>query len=200
MNRVILYHARLPDRFAAVDLAPLLERISYARRVTFPARRADRESSLVGIALALAAAGAVRGRALIPELLRFPAGGKPALASDDAPVFSVSHSGRLVVAAACASGAIGIDVEQAGESRLAAAVRHEWSAREAAVKALGLGLRAAPEVRVSAERATLRGRELSLRAVPIDDDTTAWIATDFVPVGVEVRMLDPLAELRRHAA
>ena len=71
MNHVILYHARLPDRLAAADTAALLERIPYAKRVVLAARRADREASLAGIALALAAAAAVHGRALAPECLRF---------------------------------------------------------------------------------------------------------------------------------
>ena len=200
MNRVILYHARLPDRLGAGELAPLLERISYAKRVSLAARRADRETSLVGIALALAAAGAVRGRPLAPELLRFPAGGKPFFASERAPDFSVSHSGRCVVAAASARGAVGVDLEQAAGSGLAASVRSEWSAREAVVKALGFGLRVAPEVQLQGGRAVFRGRRLQLRSVPLDAGNAIWLATDFAPGAVEAAVLDPLAELRRHAA
>jgi phosphopantetheinyl transferase len=181
-------------------VAPLLERISYAKRATLATRRADRESSLVGIALALAAAGAIRGRPLPPELLRFPAGGKPAFESPGAPTFSVSHSGRLVVAAACVDGALGVAVEEGTGSRLAPTIRSEWSAREAVVKALGFGLRVAPEVQVEHDRAVLRERTLRLRSVPVGASDCAWLATDFEPADVEARMLDPLAALRRYAA
>jgi hypothetical protein len=199
MKRVILYHARVPDRFAAGDLAPLLERIPYAKRVGLAPLRADREASIVGIALALAAAGTVRGRALGPERLRFPPGGKPVFEDADAPVFSISHSARLVVAAACAGGAIGIDVEDAAQSGLSASLRSEWSAREAVIKASGFGLRVAPEVHLQGQRAVLREREFELRAVTLTLGDVAWLATDFAPA-VEVRLLDPHAELRRHAA
>lgn len=200
MNRVILYHARLPGWLAPADAAGLVERIPYAKRVGLAARRVDREASLAGIALAVAAASTIRGRALAPETLRFAPGEKPVFATRDAPVFSIAHAGSTVVAVAAARGAIGVDVESGHSSGLSAALRREWTAREAVVKALGVGLRAAPEVRIEGERATLRGDTLRLLALHLPDGAEGWLATDFEPTGVERAMLDPLAELRRHAA
>jgi phosphopantetheinyl transferase len=200
MSRVILYHARLPDRLGLAEAGALLERIPYAKRVTLAPRRAEREASLVGIALALAAAGQVRGREIPPGLLRYPPGGRPTFAGDGAPVFSISHAERVVVAAATATGVLGIDVEHAGSSRLHPDLRREWSAREAVVKALGQGLCVAAEVQLLDGRARLRGRELALCPVRLPDGVEVWVATDFAPAAVEVEMRDPLSELRRHAA
>jgi hypothetical protein len=199
MSRVILYHARLPDRLGPSEAGALLERIPYAKRVTLAPRRADREASLVGIALALSAAGRIHGRALSPGLLRYPAGGRPTFAVG-APVFSISHAAGFAVAAAASGGALGVDVEPAGASRLHPAVRQEWSAREAVAKALGLGLRAAADVELAGGCARLRGRELFLTAVMLADGVEAWLATDFAPASVEVEQRDPVGELRRHAA
>src|SRR4051794_9538725 len=118
MSRVILYHARLPGRLAPADVAALVERIPYAKRVALSERRADREATLAGIALALAAASALRGRAFWPESLRFLPGCKPVFCTPGAPVFSISHAGRTIVAAAAANGAIGVDVERRDSTRL----------------------------------------------------------------------------------
>lgn len=200
MSRVILYHATLPDRLEAADTQVLRERIAYARRVTLADRRADRELTLVGIALALAAARALGHAVPGPESLRFPAGGKPAFATADAPVFSIAHSGRTVVAGACAAGVIGVDVEHPAHSGLAPESRRRWSACEAVVKALGLGLRAAPEVAIGDGTAQLRGASLGLHLRVLPCRAEVWIATARDVHTIELAPIDPLAELRRHAA
>jgi len=200
MNRVILYHARLPDRLVPADTAALLERIPYAKRVALAARRADREASLAGIALALAAAAAVRGRPLAPESLRFPPDGKPTFASHDAPVFSISHSARTVVACAAAVGAVGVDIENDAGSALTAALRREWTAREAVVKAAGAGLRAAPDVSLRGASAHLRGCDYHLHPLQLPEGSAGFIALAVAPSHVEIVERDPLEALRRHAA
>lgn len=104
-----------------------------------------------------------------PEALRFEPGphGKPMLAWPPSPVaFSVSHTAGLAVVAIAASGALGVDLEplrempealalaeRYGTPEEAAAVREAlegparaaaflrlWTAKEALVKALGLGM------------------------------------------------------------
>lgn len=198
MSRVILYHATLPDRLAPAASAALVERLAYARRVTLPVRREDRDASLAGIALALVAVGEARGRAVPPEALQFPAGRKPCLASPGAPEFSISHSGGEVVAAACEGGALGVDLECAEVSRLDEATREAWSAREAVVKALGLGLRAAPEVRLGHGEAHCRGHRLHLTRVALAGQA-CWVASAGPVHDVVVRHVD-VGELVRRLA
>jgi phosphopantetheinyl transferase len=200
MSRVILYHATLPDRLETADTRALRERIAYARRVTLADRRGDRELTLAGIALALAAARALGGAAPSPESLRFPAGGKPVFAEAGAPVFSIAHSGRTVIAGARAAGAIGVDVEHPAESGLAPESRRRWSAREAAVKALGLGLWAATEVEIGDGTAQLRGTLLRLQMCLLPCGAEVWVATDTDVHAIELVAVDPLVELRRQAA
>ncbi|MET0292229.1 MAG: hypothetical protein ABW136_07655 [Steroidobacteraceae bacterium] len=197
MNRVILYHATLPGRLGAADLSAFQERLPYAKRVGLAASRPERELSLAGIALALAAAKAL-GHPAPPESLRFPAGERPHFLAC-APAFSISHSGRTVVAAATDAGAIGVDVEDPAESSLTDPVRREWSAREAAAKAFGVGLRDAAGIRVDGDRAWLSDRSVNLLALEISS-REVWLASDFPAPVVECLAVDLSTELRRHAA
>lgn len=199
MNRVILYHATLPDGLGAADFAGLVERLPYAKRVGLAPAARERALSLAGIALALAATSVVAGRRMTPESLQFPAGMAPRFADDGAPLFSISHSGRTVVAAARGEGALGIDIEDAAETTLTAELRSEWSAREAAAKAFGVGLRAAGGIRIAGTRARFDGREMQLQPVRIEA-IDGWLATDSGGCTVQSFHADPVLEIRRLAA
>jgi 4'-phosphopantetheinyl transferase len=128
-------------------------------------RPADRMRSIAGRAALRRLLG--HAVSVAPQRLRFGAGahGKPQLLSHEGPAFNVAHSGRYVLVALGGGtiGALGVDVEQRDgsmdatalaphaltlEERLAlAASRHDttifydyWSAKEAALKALGVGV------------------------------------------------------------
>jgi phosphopantetheinyl transferase len=199
MNRVILYHATLPDGLGAADFAGFVERLPYAKRVGLAPSARERMLSLAGIALALSACAEAAGRPMAPESLLFPPDERPRFADAHLPVFSVSHSGRTVVAAAANAGALGVDIEDAGESSLAPAARSEWSAREAAAKALGRGLRGAADVRLAGMQAFLDGRELHLQPIRVEG-IDGWLATDSGRCIVQSFDADPLLEIRRLAA
>lgn len=176
MSLTILYHAAVAGGLEARDLQALAERLPYGKRVSLPVRREDRAASLVGLALALHAARALRGRSYAPERLRFEAGGRPHL--PEGPGFSIAHSGAHVVVAACEEGNIGVDVELPAESRLGEPTLREWSAREAVVKALGLGLPAAPRVVIEGGIARIDGRLLFLRPLRLDHGCLGYLASE----------------------
>jgi hypothetical protein len=96
------------------------------------------------VALALDGAGRLRGRPADIAQLRFPAGGKPQL--EGGPWFSISHSTTRVAVAVCERGEIGLDIEDAGGVRARSLER--WTATEAVLKAVGVGLRESAAVRL----------------------------------------------------
>jgi phosphopantetheinyl transferase len=203
MSRVILYHAALPGRLAPGAVQAVLERVAYGKRVSLAPSREGREATLAGIALALAAAGEASGSRIAPESLRFSPDGKPWLAAAGAPAISIAHSGRHAVAVASLDDEPGVDIEAAAESGLGAPRLRDWCAREAVVKALGLGLRAAPEVRVNAGpagEASCRGMTLRLLPLCLAPGIVGWLATREPVAPLEIRELDVDAELRRVAA
>jgi molybdopterin/thiamine biosynthesis adenylyltransferase len=85
------------------------------------------------------------------------------------PHFSVSHSNSCVTCIVCAGSECGIDIEDrpaaAGAETLAKLQR--WTATEAALKAAGLGLRAAAEVEFTAVpgAALVRGERYELQVL-----------------------------------
>ena len=85
--------------------------------------------------------------------LRYPAGGKPALAGG--PYFSISHSGTRVAVALSEHCEVGIDVEDLATAADADRLGR-WTAVEATLKAAGSGLRRAGEVRLAADLASAR--------------------------------------------
>jgi phosphopantetheinyl transferase len=82
-----------------------------------------------------------RATGFAPERLTLRTGllGKPALAESDIQ-FSLSHSGGLALLAISSQNSIGVDIEPDDPARESALL--EWTAREAYLKAVGLGLAA----------------------------------------------------------
>ena len=150
------------------------------------ARRAA--ATLAGIALALRALQALGGREIAASELAFPDGGKPRLAlpktPEALPDFSISHSGHWVGCAAVAHGLVGFDVELGTEERLA-----EWAAREAALKACGLGISASREVELAAGAAACRGVRLQAMPLGLFPGAVACLMTSLPVARLETRSL-----------
>ena len=188
MSDVIVLHAALAGQGAPGLGQPLFERLPYAYRLELERRdQASRAASLHGLCLLAEGVLRIRGAAFDPSRLRFPQGGKPYL--EDGPHFSVSHSPRRVAVAVSERHESGLDIEDAGTQGRSRAELEQWTAVEAALKALGAGLRRSAEVRVSPDLATaeLAGEVVHLRPVALAADCIATLATR-EPVGrVEVR-------------
>lgn len=154
MIEVTVLHAPLVGPLDAGREAWLLERLPYARRQELERREAQaRAASLHALELLRCGVARLRGTALEMTALRYPAGGKPALAGG--PCFSISHSTTRVAVALSEQCEVGIDVEDllaaADEDRL-----RQWTAVEATLKAAGSGLRRAREVRLAPDLAAAR--------------------------------------------
>ncbi len=152
---------------------------------------ADRNASLLGIAL-LAAALAARTAAFELRALEYPARGKPRLPGG--PDFSIAHAAGYVGCAVATSGRVGFDLEAsgavgAGALRLAlgAAALEQiasgaldpvaaWVMTEAVLKAAGRGIDAAAAVRLAGATATLDGTRFRLAAVKLEPTHVAWLA------------------------
>lgn len=173
-TQIILFYSDLRDRWPQQEAARLQRALPYAKRLNthtdFPQVRA----TLAGIALALQVLRHVASRAVDARELRFPAGGKPYV--EDLPDFSISHSGVWVACAVASRGRIGLDIEAARALdpralRLVAAGKGSgpleegealrlWTAKEAALKALGASLAEAAAVQVGETRVAFRGQSL----------------------------------------
>lgn len=182
MTDVLVLHAALPGGDDAGLAAALLAQLPYGRRLELERRdAAARFASLAGIALVLAGAARLCGRPAGVAQLRFPQDGKPSLAGG--PWFSVSHSGRRVAVAVSECSEVGLDLEEVPAD---ASVRsrgrgslERWTATEAALKAVGAGVRAAGELQWSDDRssATLAAAVIHLRSLALAHDCVACLAT-----------------------
>jgi 4'-phosphopantetheinyl transferase EntD len=206
-HRTILYYSAVPSENDAAALAPL----AAALRGVAPAGEATRvrgRASLAGIALALRALRALCARVVRAEELVFAPGAKPRFPGG--PDFSISHSDEWVGVAATASGAIGFDIEGERADRLAlrfvcdetelASIRDcgataMWVAKEAALKAWGLGILAAPRVRIRGNTAALDARRLTLHPVTALAGARACIATAGALETLEQQYVPPAALL-----
>jgi phosphopantetheinyl transferase len=184
-------HARLRGGDVPEDLALLIERLPYAKRLDLERREPGaRSASLAGIWLALEGAARLRGRAMDVASLRFPADGKPYL--EGGPHFSMSHSPQHVAAAVCESVEIGFDLEDvdpiSGDSMEARQKLQRWTATEAVLKAAGRGLREARSVELDDTLAsgTLAGVLYGLTPVEMSTHVVAHLATPAVIESVEV--------------
>jgi len=181
------------------------------RRLAARRGSAQAHSSLAGIALALRALSQLLARAVAPGEIVFAQGEKPRLVSQPAlaaavggtlrevrsvphqagPDFSISHAGPWVACAAVARGRVGLDVEMGSDARIA-----EWVVREAALKATGLGLRAARDVctlESGAREACWRGERWHLARLDLFPGASACVLSS-APATVEAHAV-PLAEL-----
>lgn len=167
MGAAIVLHASLlalPRQPAWHE--PLLLSLPYARRLLLTSRtEPGRHASLAGLALALLAAERITGRPFAPRAFQWSPEGRPALL--DGPGFSLSHSTTRVACCAMAGAGCGIDLEDLPAAADAATVQKlwRWTAREAVLKAMGLGLRAANEVTVDDAIAwgSIRGERYALQ-------------------------------------
>lgn len=182
MNAAIVLHAALPGHSGAELEAVLLPRLAYARRLHL--ERCDavvRRASLAAIDLLLQGALRLGAGPLDPGRICFPDGGKPYV--DGGPRFSVSHCATRVAVALSSCCELGLDVEDgvgspAGRepqrSRL-----ERWTATEAALKALGLGLHSAARVVLAPDLATARVGQvtLQLRSLSLGEGVVGRLAT-----------------------
>jgi len=194
MNEVLILHSSLAGARGDARADALLMRLPYARRLELARRGPDaRLASLAGVALALAGAARLRGRPVEPGQLKFPASGKPGFA--DGPCFSVAHSLTRVAVAVSEDCELGLDLEDtfgsapydAGPTRRL----ERWTAIEAALKAVGAGLRSADQLRMAEDLATasLGGIDINLQRVEIEADCVARLATLARTVDVTVERI-----------
>lgn len=182
MADVLVLHSLLPADPDSPRDGALLARLPYGRRLELERRdRRARSASLAGIALVLAGAGRLRGAAVLPEQLEFPAGLAPRLRGG--PWFSVSHSPTRVAVALSRDCRIGLDLEDAAAARAAArtyaGTLERWTAIEAALKAAGGALAEARDVRLASDlsRAEVGDLTLCLRPLELGAHCTACLAT-----------------------
>ena len=186
---LILYHSDLRGEWPQEAAQSLARSLPYAKRLEVTARGERAAATLAGIALALHALSELHGRSVAAAELAFPDGGKPRLARAPAAPgagadFSIAHSGHWVGCAAVARGLVGFDVELGGEAR-----RDDWAAREAALKACGLGISAAREVELRDGRAVCRGVSLHPRPLALFAGAAACVMTSAPVTRVTARAL-----------
>jgi len=211
--RVSLHYALVPAQPWKSLERIWLPRLPQAKRSAVERLRApaDRNASLVGIAL-LESALAALGRPFDAALLDFPAQGKPRL--PEGPDFSISHAAGLVACAVAEAGRIGLDLEPAGsvgaatarrvlgEEECARLARGElaptdaWVMKEAVVKLAGRGIGALRAVMLRGAYARLDGRDYRLRSVTLAPSHTAWLAHERdLSVSLEARHAAQFAPL-----
>lgn len=179
MSDVIVLHATLPRDGGAQRVQRWLHELPYAYRLELERRDpARRLASVCGIELALDGAACV-GAAMDVSRLRFPQDGKPVF--DDGPSFSVSHTPTRVAVALSTACDVGLDVEDAGNAARDEGLRERlrrWTATEAVLKALGVGVARAGDVRLAPrlDLAILDGQTVCLQAVNLGADVVAHVA------------------------
>jgi len=177
MIEVTVLHAPLDGPLDAAREAWLLERLPYARRLELESREAAaRLASLQALELLRCGVERLRGKSLEMPALRYPDGGKPALAGG--PYFSISHSGARVAVALSEQCEVGIDIEDLAAAADADRLGH-WTAVEATLKAAGSGLRRARDVRLAPDLASARigTEEYRLQRLRLAPGCVAHLAT-----------------------
>lgn len=167
----------------------MARRVRYAKRLELSRASARARASLAGVALALRALARATGRAVHPADLVFRADAKPQLAGAAAADFSIAHSGPFVGCAAVCGGAVGFDLEYGAAAHL-----RSWVAREAVVKAAGLGVRALRDVELTPAGARCRGEQWHGLALALFPGAAACAMTRAPVRAVHVQAV-PLVEL-----
>jgi len=194
MPGVIVLHALLPPHADDPRVEDWLQRLPYGRRLEIERRPPhDRLASVLGLELAIAAAESLGAAGLDATRLRFPQGGKPRF--EDGPPVSSSHTGSRVAVAVCRDCEVGLDVEDLDEATAVYGTRfrlRRWTASEASLKLLGMGLRRAADVRLSArlERASIDGTVVHLQPVGLGSGSIGHVATLEPGAAVDVREVD----------
>jgi len=192
---LILYHTDLRGEWPEQAARALAARFAYARRLTLEGTSDAAHASLAGLALALRALSDLLGEAVTPGDLELPQGGKPRLDANftartgTAVDFSIAHSGPYAGCALASGARVGFDLEYGTDRRLA-----DWVAREAAVKAAGLGIRALPGVGLEPGAARLAGERWHARTPPGFEGAVACLMTSRPCAQLDVRSI-ALADL-----
>jgi hypothetical protein len=191
MPGVIVLHALLPPHADAPRVDAWLRRLPYGRQLEIERRPPrDRLASIIGIELAIAGAECLGAVGADVSRLRFPQDGKPRF--ETGPPFSISHTATRVAVAVCRDFEVGLDAEDLDEATATDGIRlrlRRWTATEACLKVMGVGLRRAADVRLSArlECATLDGTAVHLRPVALGPGTICHVATLAPVAGISVR-------------
>jgi hypothetical protein len=187
---LILYHTDLRDHWPDEGGRALAARLPYLKRLSVASGSEAARATLAGIALALRALAALLERRVAVSEIVFAQQEKPRLgAGATAADFSIAHSGSLVGCAAVRGAQVGFDLEQGTDERLS-----DWVAREATVKAAGVGMRAVQEVTLAPGGAVCRGRRWYGRALDAFPGASACVMTSIEVPEVQVRAL-ALADL-----
>lgn len=164
----------------------------YLKRLAVSSGSERAHATLAGVALALRALTHALGRNVLASELIFAADEKPRLASPAARAaadFSIAHSGPHVGCAALRDARVGLDVEVGSDAHL-----ENWVAREAVVKAAGLGVRAVKDVELNGAGARCRSEHWHARRLDQFAGAVACVMTSVTIVAVQARPV-PLAEL-----
>ncbi len=166
----------------------------YLKRLAVASGSERAHATLAGVALALRALTHALGRHVHVSELIFAPDEKPRLASPAARAraaadFSIAHSGPHVGCAALRGARVGLDVEVGGDAHL-----ENWVAREAVVKAAGLGVRAVKDVELHGAGARCRSEHWHAHRLDQFAGAVACVMTSVAIVAVEARPV-PLAEL-----
>jgi hypothetical protein len=188
-QNLILYYTDLHAHWPEERARYLTNSLPYLKRLAVSSGTEAARASLAGIALAQRALAGLLGRPVQAAEIVFAPHEKPRVAGCDGVDFSIAHSGTLVGCAAVRGAQVGFDVEQGTDERL-----KDWVAREATVKAAGLGMRAVGEVQLCADGALCRGSRWYGHALDAFPGATARLMTSIAGLSLQVRSLS-LAEL-----
>ena len=200
---VSLHYSAVPAQPWPALAAAWLPRLPETKRAAILRLRdpADRNASLLGVAL-LAAALSARATELEAGALEYPAAGKPRLAAG--PDFSIAHAAGYVGCALASSGRVGFDLEPRGavtpqalrlvlgeaeQARLAASTLDAvaaWVMIEAVLKAAGRGVDAAARVRLDGDTARLDGCSFRLSPLALEPTHVAWLAHEHARIALRV--------------
>ncbi len=181
---LILYHSDLRGQWPEEAARALARRLRYRGRLALAGDSQAARASLAGLALALKGLRRITALALEPGDLTYVPGEKPRLTAELAVPhdFSIAHSGPYVACAVVAGMAVGLDLEFGAHPRLP-----QWVAREAAVKAATLGVRAIGEVELAEDGAHLRGQRWHARPLEYFPGAAACVMTQLPLTGLEVQ-------------
>lgn len=177
VDDAIVLHAPRGGQWPARREGELLERLPYAYRLALEGRDAHaRAASLQALELLVAGFRRLRDGTLELGRVRWPDGGKPQV--EGGPWFSVSHSGARVAVALSDRCEVGFDVEDLDGPQADRARLERWTATEAALKAVGAGIRRSTGVELARDLATacIDGARLHLRPVDLGAGCVARIA------------------------
>lgn len=174
-DRVIVLHALRPPAWPEPTRRALLERLPYAKRLELERRSAgDCSASLAALRLLERGLALLEWEGASPwSRLEFPFEGKPVLVGG--PSFNLSHSAGRVACAIATAGEVGLDVEEPRPGRTVTTLR-DWTAREAILKASGLGVRSWRDVVLEQDGAHLDGRRYWLRSLELGGESIAHLA------------------------